>query len=84
MGNKLKFKLNKKGVRELLKSSEMQSVCEDYANRITSICGDGYEATTKTKTTRVIVGIKPVTYKAKRDNYKNNTLEKAKESVRKW
>lgn len=74
---KVKIELNSEGVRELLKSSEMRSVCEGLANQIAKRAGDGYEVTTYTGKTRVNASVHIATEKAMRDNLKNNTLLKA-------
>ncbi len=42
--SKMRFKLNRAGVRELLKSPEMQAVLTDKANGIRNRAGDGYES----------------------------------------
>lgn len=76
MANKI-FKLNKEGVRALLTSEEMMDVCNEYASRAMASLGDGYETTTHTGKNRVNVEIAAVTYKARKDNAKNNTILKA-------
>jgi len=73
MSDKMKFKLNYKGVGELLKSSEMQSVLASYANEIAATAGDGYDV--YVGKTRANVSV--VTEEAAQDNYENNTLLKA-------
>lgn len=76
--SRTKFELNRAGVGELLKSGEMLSVCESYANAIQARCGDGYEVTTHAPgKTRVNASVMATTYKARRDNLENNTLLKA-------
>ena len=37
------FELNKDGVRELLKSAEMQNTVNEVGQQILDACGDGYE-----------------------------------------
>lgn len=75
--SKSKFKLNKKGVRELLQSKEMANVLDERATAIQQRCGAGYEKSAYTGKTRVNVSVYAATAKAKRDNKKNNTLLKA-------
>lgn len=75
--SKLEFVLNRAGVRQLLKSQEMQEVCESYAEEVASKCGDGYEVDQYMAETRGISSVKAVTAEAIRDNFENNTLEKA-------
>lgn len=72
-----KFVLNRKGVRELLKSSEMQSVLKEKAKAILEKCGSGYDSDIFVGKTRANASVGAKTKKAKRDNYKNNTLLKA-------
>lgn len=74
----VKFKLDKAGVRQLLQSSEMASVCKGYADGIRSRCGDGYEVSTYTGKTRVNASVFAATPDARRDNAQNNTLLKAR------
>jgi hypothetical protein len=76
--DKVKFELNRAGVRALLQSQEMLDVCMGYANEIKSRAGDGYEVSTLSPgKTRVNASVEAVTAKAKRDNAENNTLLKA-------
>lgn len=74
---KTKIKLNRAGVRELLKSSEMLAVCEEKAASIRNRCGDGYETNSFVGKNRVNAMVFASTYQAKRDNMKNNTILKA-------
>lgn len=74
---KIKVKLNGAGVRELLKSPEMQTVLETKATQIVQSAGSGYEIDRYTGVNRVNVGIYPATKAARSDNYRNNTLLKA-------
>ena len=70
-------KLNSSGVRKLLKSPEIEAVCQELANAIAMRAGDGYDTDTHTERTRVMASVFPSTDEAKRDNLKNNTLLKA-------
>lgn len=74
--SKIQVKLNYKGVRELLKSSEMKSVLDGYADRVMKQLGDGYEVERRT-TDRAVVAVGATTAKARVDNSRNNTLLKA-------
>lgn len=76
--SKVRFELNKAGVRELLRSQEMMTVCKEYADRIRSRAGAGYEVSTYVGTNRVNASVYADTYEARRDNYENNTLLKAR------
>lgn len=72
-----KFEINKSGVNELMKSGEMQSILTEKAKAIAGRCGSGYETDIYVGKTRANASVGPKTKKAKRDNYKNNTLLKA-------
>ena len=76
--SKVKFKLNRAGVKALLRSREAMNVVSDYATRIQSRCGEGYEVTTFTGTNRVNASVHAATVEARRDNAENNTLLKAR------
>lgn len=71
------FKLNRKGVRELMQSQEMQAVLQEKASQITARCGDGYEHDVMVGKNRANAMVRASTYAAKRDNMDNNTLLKA-------
>ena len=71
------FKLNRAGVRELLKSSEMQDVLKKHATTIKNRAGDGYEQDIYIGRNRANAMVKAETFKARKDNSKNNTLLKA-------
>lgn len=72
-----KFKLNRKGVRSLLRSPDMVRVLEDKAKTVKNKCGDGYGVSVYTGRNRVNVSVQVQTPKAAKDNSKNNTLLKA-------
>lgn len=72
-----KFVLNSKGLNELMKSAEMQSILTQKAKAVAAKCGPGYETDIYVGKMRANASIGPKTKKAKRDNYKNNTLLKA-------
>lgn len=74
---KVKFELNREGVRDLLRSKEMMDVCQKYANNALGKLGDGYEVTTHTGTNRVNAQVAAVTYAAKKENLSDNTIIKA-------
>ena len=74
---KVKFELNREGVRDLLRSKEMMDVCQEYANNALGKLGDGYEVTTHTGTNRVNAEVAAVTYAAKKENLSDNTIIKA-------
>lgn len=72
-----RFELNFQGVRELLKSQEMMGICKQYASKAQSKLGDGYEVETYTMETRAVAKVQAETYKARKDNAKNNSILKA-------
>lgn len=74
---KVKVELNRAGVRELMQSSEMMAVCKKYADNAVGRLGAGYEVTTMVGRTRVNAEVAAVTYEARKDNSKNNTILKA-------
>ena len=74
---KMKFKLNRKGVSELMKSDEMQAVLDDKATEIKNRCGDGYEQDAQVGKNRANAMVYADTYQAKADNLRNNTILKA-------
>ena len=73
----VKFELNKEGVKSLMQSPEMLSICKQYANNAQARLGEGYEVTTHTGKTRVNAQVAAVTYEAKKDNADHNTILKA-------
>ncbi|WP_449450889.1 hypothetical protein [Streptococcus suis] len=75
-----KFKLNRAGVRELMKSTEMQAVLTDKANGIRNRAGTGYESDIFVGKTRANAMVYADSYQAKRDNKKHNNLLKAVKS----
>ena len=76
--SRVKFELNRAGVRELLRSPEAMSVCRSYADAIRNRAGEGYEVDEYTGTNRVNTSVYAATYEARKDNYENNTLLKAR------
>lgn len=76
----MRFKLNRAGVRDLLKSPEMQAVLTDKANGIRNRAGDGYESDIYVGKTRANAMVYANSFQAKRDNKKHNTLLKAVKS----
>ncbi|HEM4671137.1 hypothetical protein HO932_05315 [Streptococcus suis] len=72
----IRFKLNRSGVRELMKSSEMQSILTETANEVVNRAGDGYEQDIYVGKSRANAMVSAKTYQAKKDNLNNNTLLK--------
>ena len=71
------FKLNRQGVAELMKSQEMQDILKKHATTIKDRAGDGYEQDIHVGKNRANAMVKAETFKARKDNSKNNTLLKA-------
>lgn len=76
---KVKFELNRGGVKALLTSSVMQNMLDQYGSAAVQRLGDGYEAVPggTGKSVRAKCKVQATTFKAKRDNMKNNTILKA-------
>lgn len=72
----IRVELNSAGVRALLRSPEMASICREHAARILASAGTGYEISEHTGVNRVNASVYPETKEARNDNLKNNTLLK--------
>ena len=79
---KVKIKLNRKGVRSMMRSPEMMQICKDHAYSAKSQLGDGYEVTYQTGKNRVNASIAAVSDKAIRENARKNRILKALKAVR--
>lgn len=77
MSRIVKIKLNRAGVRRLLKSDEMQELLTERAQEIADRCGAGYKTDSYVGQNRANARVWPETAKARQDNHRNNTLEKA-------
>lgn len=75
--NNIKFELDSNGVQELLKSPEMQAILDSYAQETANRAGTGYAAETHIGKKRAYANIYAETYKARKDNWDNNTLLKS-------
>ncbi len=75
--SKVKIVLNRDGVRSLLRSAEMQAICEQHASNARSKLGDGYEVSTFVGKNRCNASVKAVSKKARKENMKDNTILKA-------
>lgn len=80
----VKFELNRSGVKDLLNSEEMRDALSDTADSILQAVGkDGYEkGEVYSGRNRPNIAVFAGTYQAKRDNLKNNTLERAMNQVK--
>ena len=82
--SKVKFILNRKGVSQLLKGEEIQTVLESYGTDIKKRAGEGYDMNSRVGKTRANTMVYADSIRAKRDNLKNNTLLKAMKWLRKF
>lgn len=73
----IKVVLNREGVRELLKSPEMQSICHELAQGIADRAGEGYTVSDYVGTNRCNSSVIAETKENIQDNLDNNTLLKA-------
>ena len=77
------FKLNLKGLNELMKSPEMQGVLNTAAAQIQAQAGDGYEVESAHPISFVaIASVRTGNFKAMLNESKNKTLETAMGSVK--
>lgn len=74
---KVVVQMNHDGMRELLKSPELEQFMGEQAKKLADACGEGYAWDTKQMPTRVIASAYTETMDAMRDNAANNTLLKA-------
>ena len=77
MNSNFEFKLNSAGVRQLLKSEEMQSVLSEYGSEVASNAGSGFEKDERIYKKRAVVNVYPKTEHARIKDYKENSLLKA-------
>ena len=73
----IKFKLNLKGLNELMKSSEMQDALLEAGKAVASSAGSDYEAEVHTANWIAISNVYPNSRKAAHENFEDNTLLKA-------
>lgn len=72
--SKVRFELDRTGVRALMRSPEMQAVLKARADTVKDRCGDGYEA--YVAQTRAVAVVETATPQAVDDNSAHNTLLK--------
>lgn len=75
--SKMIFKLNRGGVRELMRSSAMKDILKNKADEIAGRCGTGYASDTYVGKNRVNAMVYADSFEAKRENSKHNTILKA-------
>lgn len=77
------FKLNVRGLNEIMKSPEMQAVLNGAAAQIRGAAGDGYAIETAHPISFVaIASVRTGDFMTRLDNSRNNTLLKAAGSVK--
>lgn len=76
MSNK-KFVLNRQGIRELMRSEAMKAIIDEKASAAVQRLGPGYKSSGKLGKNRVSSKVYAESYRAKRENAKNNTILKA-------
>ena len=74
---KTTLKLNRAGVRALLRSDEAESICRSFAQKAAGSLGEGYEVSSYKGKNRVNASVRAQSYQARSDNLKNNTILKA-------
>lgn len=75
--SKLTVKLNSSGVRQMLRSPEMEALLKERAQNIVSGLGEGYDSTTYSGKNRANASIRATSWAAYRNELKNNTILKA-------
>lgn len=75
--SKVRIELNRAGVRELLRSQEMQTMLAEEANSRAAGLGPGYSVSVRVGKNRANARISAETEGAAEDNLDNNTLLRA-------
>lgn len=75
--SKVKFELNRKGVADLMKSGNMQSILKMHATNIKNRAGTGYEQDVHIGKNRANARVWAESSQAKKDNMNNNTILKS-------
>lgn len=73
----VEFELNINGLRELMKSAEMQTALQEAGDAVASAAGGDYGVRVHAAEYVAIANIYPDSKEAAKDNYENNTLLKA-------
>ena len=73
----VKFKLNRAGVAELMKSGSMQKILSSHASNIRGRAGSGYSQDIYVGKNRANAHVWAETKEAKSDNLEHNTLLKS-------
>ena len=73
----VKFKLNRQGVRELLKSDEMAIILKEKSREVKQRAGDGFEDDIYSGRNRLNAMVRASTFEARRRNRQENSLVRA-------
>ena len=83
MSKDVVFKLDLKGLRELMKSDEMKDVLNSASSHIAASCGEDWEVESAHPLSyTAITSVRATTIRARMSNNKHNTLEKAVRSTK--
>ena len=74
---KVEFVIHKNGVKDLLKSQEMQDMLAIKAAGIAARAGDGFTSGVRVGTDRARAYVLPETYKARKRQARDHVLERA-------
>jgi hypothetical protein len=77
MANDIKFKLNLKGLNELMKSAPVQSMLDGIGDQVADMAGDGFVTSSRAGNYIGFCNVYPDDAKAAGKNYRENTLLKA-------
>jgi len=77
MSNKIEIELNTEGVRELLRSPQMQAMTDEIAQNALAQLGKGYAIDSHKGPNRVNSMVYAETKAARKENLKKNTILKA-------
>lgn len=77
MSKKIKFELDRNGVKALLKSDEMEDICKGYADKALTRLGNGYSVSTYKGRNRTNASVMADTVEARQENAKSNSILKA-------
>lgn len=81
MAKKVKFELNMKGLNDLMKSSEMQSVLLEAGQSVAEAAGSGFEAEVHQADFTAISNVYATDHQSRKQNLEDNTLLKAVSTV---
>lgn len=73
--SKVKFKVDQAGVKELLRSGDVQDLVRSAGEKVANAAGDGFTSEMEVQK-RAVAFVKPDSPKAYYSNRKNHTLEK--------